>query len=114
MFDIKLKIGSKIIPQYSCANCKLNCAVRNSILNHERGNHLLSGLSKFVSNTKKKIKKAKLLRKTKTQLVSDNRTRWESSFLMLMDFLKAKRLNIFRQELLVEFDFNDLEINYQL
>ena len=114
MFDIKLKIGSKIIPQYSCANYKLNCALRNSILAHEPLNHLLSGLSKFVSNSKKKIEIARLLRKTQTKLVSDNRTRWGSSFLMLLSFLKAKRLNIFSQEILAEFDLNVLEIYYQL
>ena len=33
---------------------------------------------------------------------------------MLLSFLKAKRLNIFSQEILAEFDLNVLEIYYQL
>lgn len=88
--DLKLEIRSKKVPRYSCANHKLNLAIRKSIKDHEKLNNLLKTMSKYASSSKKKLELARILRRKKSKLRKDAKTRWGGSFLMLFTFLKAK------------------------
>lgn len=87
--DIKLEIRSKIIPRYSCANHKLNLAIRKSIKENPQVEQLFKDLSKYASKSKKKLEISRLMRRKKSKLRTNNKIRWGSGFLMLSTFIKA-------------------------
>ena len=87
--DIKLNIGTKIVPRYSCANHKLNLAIKKSIIENPIVEKLFKELSKFASKSKKKLEISRLMRNKKSKLRTDNKIRWGSGFLMLSTFIKA-------------------------
>lgn len=92
---LDLKIGDNVIVRVCCANHKLNLALKRSINQCEHFNNLLSTLSTHASKNKHIIEIQKLHRANRSKIHRQNFTRWNSSFEMLLTYLKSFQKGIY-------------------
>ena len=92
---LELKIGSKSIPRFSCVCHKGNLAIRKAIKASPYFSSLLSSLSKQATKIKKSIVLSSRHRQQKSKIHREQYTRWSSSFMMLISYLKSYKRGIF-------------------
>ena len=86
---LNLQIGSNRRPRFSCSAHKTNISVRKAVNRHTRLSNILKTLYKFAVGSKKSIALAKIFESHKARLLFENLTRWNSSYLMIVSFLRA-------------------------
>jgi hypothetical protein len=95
---LELQIGSKRIPRFSCVCHKGNLAIRKAIKASPYFAGLLSSLSKQASKIKKSIVLSGKHRQEKSKIHREQYTRWSSSFMMLISYLKSYKRGIFTEK----------------
>ena len=95
---LELEIGSNRISRFSCACHKGNLAIRKAIKASPYFSELLMSLSKQATNIKKSIVLSGRHRNNKSKIHRQNYTRWSSSFMMLISYLKSYKRGIFHNE----------------
>lgn len=117
-FKLILKIdksfSAKNITRFSCACHKINLAVRKAVLEHEEIRNLLNEMKNYVKSAKLSHNFSRILREHKTKLRCENLTRWGSSFLMILSFLKANKAGVFHADNPFPFNLKDLQIYFQI
>jgi hypothetical protein len=93
--SLEIKLGTNVLPRISCAAHKANISVRGAIKSHSQFSNILSTLSKFCATSHRAIQKANFHNAAKSRLRCDNKTRWNSSFLMLISVMKAYEKDVF-------------------
>jgi len=83
------------LPRFSCAAHKINISVRAGIKQHPQFTKMLKELSKFCAKSHRSIQIANAHIRSKSRLKCDNKTRWNSSFMMLVSIKKAYEKNTF-------------------
>ncbi len=96
--NLELKIGTNILPRVSCAAHKANISVRSAIKSHPPIFNMLSTLSRFCATSHRAFEKSNFNKNAKSRLKCDNKTRWNSSFLMLVSIMKAYEKNVFNND----------------
>ena len=96
--DLKINLGTNELPRFSCAAHKMNIAVRRAITAHKPLSKILKKLSKFSAKIKHSINLSKVYLENKCCLRCENATRWSSSFLMLLSYVKAYHAGAFEVE----------------
>ena len=86
---LDIVLGSDKLPRFSCAAHKTNISVRAAIKQHSQFSKILKELSKFCGLSHRSINIANYHSKNKTRLRCDNKTRWNSSFMMLLSIKRA-------------------------
>ena len=94
--------GTSDLPRISCANHKLNLAIKTAIREHKTIERHFRILNNFISKIKKTIHLNRLFANAKCRLRLENITRWGSGFLMLE--IKKEILRIFCFKSLVLFN----------
>jgi hypothetical protein len=92
----EITIQSETVPRFSCANHKLNLAVRSAVKNQPFVKQQLKKLNDFAVKIRKTIKISSYFKNAKARLRTENNTRWGSSFLVLEVFLKAYNRDVFQ------------------
>jgi hypothetical protein len=95
--NLDLTIGSNRIPRYSCANHKLNLAVRHALETHQVICRLIRRITRHNSHIRNCINLNRTFRINKARLRLDNVTRWSSAYLVLKSVKKAYDKNLFDQ-----------------
>ena len=95
---LELQIGSKRIPRFSCVCHKGNLAIRKAIKASPYFAGLLSSLSKQASKIKKSIVLSGKHHQEKSKIHREQYTRWSSSFMMLISYLKSYKRGIFTEK----------------
>jgi len=96
--DFSIKLGTNIIPRFSCASHKNNIAVRLAIRKSPSLTKTLLALSSYASSVRVSILKSPIFIKKKVRLQVENKTLWSSSFLMLESFYRAYKANAFIEQ----------------
>ena len=94
-----INLGTADIPRFACANHKCNIAVRMAIRKHPELSRILTTLSKYAATVKHSLNHVQGHINSKAKLFIDNKTRWFSSYLMLLSFQKSYLRNAFSTEL---------------
>jgi len=111
---LTIKVGSKIRPRFSCSAHKTNIAVKNAIQRHKRISNILSTLSRFASENRNTIALAKIFEANKARLLYENLTRWNSSYLMMVSFLRAYSKEVFTDEFKCPIERKTIELYIQI
>jgi hypothetical protein len=96
--NLELTIGSNDVPRFSCANHKLNLAVRHSLESHRIICQIILRITRQNSHIRNCINLNRNFRINKTRLRLDNVTRWSSAYLVLKSVKKAFDKNLFDQD----------------
>ena len=94
-----IKLGSDDIPRFSCTCHKCNVAIRCAIKSHQELTSVLSKLSRYAGTVKHSLNLILGHINNKAKLFIDNKTRWFSSYLMLLSFQKSYARGAFSSEL---------------
>ena len=97
--DFTINLGTADIPRFACSNHKCNIAVRMAIRKHPELSRILTTLSKYAATVKHSLNHIQGHINNKAKLFIDNKTRWFSSYLMLLSFQKSYVRNAFSTEL---------------
>ncbi len=95
MEELTIKLGSNIIPRYSCSCHKCNITVRKAIKMSKPFARDLRKLSKYAGRVHRSNNLSRIFQELKSKLRNENLTRWDSSFLMLWSFYKAHKKGCF-------------------
>lgn len=87
--EIEIEIGSSKIPRISCANHKLNLAVRNSLDQHRMISGDLKKLNSFISSIRGSYNLDRVFQNLKCRLRLENNTRWSSAYLSIETLIRA-------------------------
>ena len=87
--------GSTRIARYSCAAHKLNIAVRKGVKASQYVSQFLESLSSHARSIRHSIEKQAIHRQHKCKIQRQNATRWSSSLIMLVSYLKSYKSGIF-------------------
>lgn len=98
------------LARYSCACHKNNKATRAAIKNDKGISSDLKSLSKFSGRAKKSIYQSIALNENNCRLITENKTRWSSSLLMLVSIKKAQSRNALYETLPVSIEKVDIYI----
>ncbi len=79
----EIEIQSDKLPRFSCANHKLNLAVRRAIENNQSVSSELKQLNKFVNKVRRSHNMNRIFQDYRCRLRFENKTRWGSAFLCL-------------------------------
>jgi len=86
---LMINFGSSEIPRFSCANHKLNLAVRAAIAIDIEFTQMLKDLNKANAHVRSSITLNNAFNLQKCKLGLENLTRWSSAYLMLLSVSKA-------------------------
>lgn len=109
-----IKLGSDELPRFSCANHKLNLAVRHAIENHNELVNILQVLNKSNSHIRRSIQLNRIFRLEKCRLRLENLTRWSSAYLMLESVKKAYGKSVFNEDMPCPVELDQIEIYLQI
>ncbi len=93
-----IEIGSSTIPRISCANHKLNLAVRSAMAQHVMICSDLRKLNSFIGTIRGSYNLDRLFQNSKCRLRLENNTRWGSAFLSLETLIRAILKNAIQKE----------------
>jgi hypothetical protein len=105
------------LPRFSCANHKLNLAVRHAIKMHQPLCNALKALNSANAHVRRCIQLNSVFRMKKCRLRLENLTRWSSAYLMLESVKKAYDRDMFNTdnpELKCPIDLKTIEIYIQI
>ena len=111
---LELEIGSTRIPRFSCVCHKGNLAIRKAITQSSHFSELLKSLSKQATSIKRSIVLSGRHRQLKCKIHRQNFTRWSSSFMMLISYLKSYQKGVFTNENKCAASENELEKYIQI
>lgn len=112
--DLNIKLGSAELPRFSCANHKLNLAVRHAITNHPQLKETIETLQSTISHIRRSIQTNRIFRINKCRLRLENLTRWSSAYLMLETVKRAYDNNVFNSDFICPIDLNTIELYLQI
>ena len=98
MTNLEIRLGSSILPRYSCACHKLDLAIRHALEKHLTVCNIIRRLSNSNSHIRRCINLNRNFRINKARLRIENVTRWSSAYLMLESVLRAYSKNLFDPE----------------
>ena len=90
-------LGSSDLPRISCANHKINLAVRRSIKKTPLMLKDIRKLNIWISKIRKSVELTKVFANGKCRQRLDNETRWGSTFLMLEQIIKAEERGLLEE-----------------
>ena len=111
---LTIKLCSKVRPRFSCSAHKTNIAVKNAIQRNKRISKILSTLSRFAAENRNTIALAKIFEANKARLLYENLTRWNSSYLMMVSFLRAYDKQVFTDEYKCPIERKTIELYIQI
>ena len=112
--DFNIELGTSKLPRFSCPNHKLNIVSRTAIKECLEFSSLLRKLSKLASKINRSVNRNVQFIEKKARLRCENATRWSSTFLMLLCFIKAYRKGLFDDDEDWVFDIKEIEEYYQI
>lgn len=87
--NLVIKLGSDELPRFSCANHKLNFALRRAIRTYDEIVNITKLLNQSNAHIRRSIQINRMFRLEKCRLRLENLTRWSSAYLMLETVKKA-------------------------
>jgi len=87
--QFEIEIGSSKLPRISCANHKLNLAVRKAMSEHQLICADLKKLNSLISCIRNSYNLDRVFQNLKCRLRLENNTRWGSAFLSLETIIRA-------------------------
>ena len=96
--QFEITIGTDKLPRFSCANHKLNLAIRSSIGDNQSISTDLKKLNKYVKKVRRSHNMNRIFQNYKCRLRFENKTRWGSAFLCLETIKKAYDHGIFNDK----------------
>ncbi len=87
--QFEIELGSSKLPRISCANHKLNLAVRKAMSEHQSICADMKKLNSFISRIRSSYNLDRVFQNLKCRLRIENNTRWSSAFLSLETIIRA-------------------------
>ena len=112
--ELNLVIGSNRVLRLSCANHKLNLAIRRGISLSEEIKSILVALNDANATIRRSIKLNSMFRDKKCRLRCENATRWSSSYLLLESTKRAYDKNMFSEQLKCPISKEKIELYLQI
>lgn len=109
-----LVIGSNRVLRVSCANHKLNLAIRRGISLCDELKSILVALNNANVQIRRSIKLNSMFRNKKCRLRCENATRWSSSYLLLESTKRAYDKNMFDEQLQCPVSKEKIELYLQI
>lgn len=110
----EINFGSDDLPRFSCANHKLNIAVRGAISIHRELTQILKDLNKTNAHIRRSIQLNYAFNLEKCKLRLENLTRWSSAYLMLLSVKKAYDKKMFNADNPCSVSLETVEIYIQI
>jgi hypothetical protein len=96
----EIELGSSKLPRFSCANHKLNLAIKTAIGKNRTMKMDIRKTNSFISSVRRSHNLNRIFQNYDCRLRLDNATRWSSTFLSLETIQKAHKKKIFDHEIL--------------
>lgn len=96
--DLVINFGTCDLPRFSCANHKLNLAIRHACKNFKPLIRVVNTVNASNSHFRKTVKLSAAFRRKKCRLRLENSTRWSSVYLMFESVKRAFDRNMFDQD----------------
>jgi hypothetical protein len=93
--NLVINLGSTDIFRISCANHKINLAIRTAITNHQAISDIFKKMNSFCDKMRSTIAKNNVFKEFKCRMRIENNTRWGSAFIILEVYKKAFERGIF-------------------
>ncbi len=110
--QFEIQIGTDKLPRFSCANHKLNLAIRGAIGCNQTITSDLKKLNQYVNKVRRSHNMNRIFQNYRCRLRFENQTRWGSAFLCLETIKKAYDRGIFNDpnlELTLPIDITNVE-----
>ena len=111
---MSITLGSSDLPRFSCANHKLNLAVRHALSLHKPASDLINKLNACSSHIRRCIQKNREFRLSKCRLRLENLTRWSSAYLMLESIKRAYDKKMFDSSADCPVGLDEVELYLQI